>query len=631
MIKKLVLLISFITLILSINPLAFAQKTFTNVAKAAGVDRFFQSIDPVWGDYDNDGDLDLYVTGGDHQNSVMVPDVFYRNNGDGTFTDVTAEAGFAKNKGDSRYAGFLDYDNDGFPDLYISNQIWEADFANFENQILLYRNKGDGTFTDVTEDAQLEPIDFSYAGGFADYNNDGFLDMYLTVSWWFNVLYQNDGDGVYKNVAKEAGVENVVGGQGDCGFNFTSGDYDGDGDMDIFLPGGGGLSLGPAVLYRNNGDGTFTNVAINAGIKDKSNGRNSLFFDYNNDGNLDIITVGGTSPLHLYRNNGDGTFKDVAWETKLSTASYEILTVGDYDNDGYMDVYLVGWGGPKVLFRNKGDGTFTNVTQEAGVSVGGGRTGGCTFGDYDNDGDLDLFVSNLDGFNELFRNEGNDNHWLHIICTGSIGEIPINVKRTNRDGVGARVILKAGNLSMIREINPGCSRGHSPLIAYFGLGQNATADSVEIRWPSGQITNLTNIPADQMIEVKEGKEGYTKIEVEPVKYKSVEPQEKITTTWGNLKRSELYQNYPNPSNPETWIPYQLESDAYVKIMIHDLSGQLIRTLNLGYKLNGAYLSKDKAAYWDGKNEDGEPVVSGIYFYSMYAGDFAATKKMLIVK
>jgi len=608
-----------------------AQTTFINVAKEAGVDAFFQSVAPVWGDYDNDGDLDLYVTGGDWVDNIMVADVLYRNNGDGTFTEATAEAGLGKSKGDSRHAGFLDYDNDGYLDLYVSNPVWDANFENFKGQVLLYHNKGDGTFAEVSEDAGIEILNwFSYAGGFADYNNDGFLDMYITANWDRNVLYQNNGDGTFTNVAEKAGVENFVGGQGDGGFNFTSGDYDNDGDMDIYLPGGGGLDLGPAVLYRNNGDGTFTDVAEKAGITDKSNGRGSAFFDYDNDGDLDLITVGGTTPLHLYRNNGDGTFIDVAWkEAKLIPSTFERLTVGDYDNDGYMDIYLMPWGRLRVLYHNNGDGTFKDVTQEAGVGGFATRSGGCAFGDYDNDGDLDLFASNLGGFNELFRNEGNDNNWLRIKCVGT---------RSNKDGVGARVKVQAGELSMIREINSGCSQGHNVLEAHFGLGQNAKADSVEIRWPSGPVVKegeevipgrtdvFHNVPANQFIVVKEGVGIVGMIEG-----KAVEPQGKVFITWGKVKSNRLYQNYPNPFNPETWIPFRLAKASDVTIRIYHQSGQLVRTLRLGYKEAGTYLEKSQAGYWDGRNETGEPVASGVYFYRLEAGNFSQTRKMTVLR
>ena len=595
------------------NQNAFAQQTvFKNVAKEAGVDAFLQSVAPVWGDYDNDYDLDLYVTGGNWAGSAMVSDILYRNNGDGTFTDVTEEAGLEKSNGDSKHAGFLDYDNDGYLDLYVSNPNWEA---NFKAQVLLYHNNGNGTFTEVSEKAGIEDLEnFSPAGGFADYDNDGFLDLYLTANWMSNVLYKNNGDGTFTNVAKKAGVENSVDGNGDGGFNFTSGDYDDDGDMDIYLPGGGGGVNGPAVLYRNNGDGTFTDVTKEAGLNAINRGRGSAFIDYDNDGDLDLITVGGTTPLHLYRNNGDGTFNDVAREAKLTTATFERLATGDYDNDGYVDVYLMPWGRTRMLYHNNGDGTFEDVTKEVGVAGQAIKSGGCAFGDYDNDGDLDLYASNLSGFNELFRNEGNDNHWLHIKAVGT---------KSNRDGVGARVKVQAGELSMIREINSGCSQGHNILAAHFGLGENSVANSIEVRWPSGRMDVMKDIPADQFIVIQEG--------VGIIKGTAVEPQGKLNTTWGEIKSNRLYQNYPNPFNPETWIPYQLAEDADVEVSIYSNSGELIRSLDIGHKPAGSYAAREEAVHWDGSNDSGEQVASGVYFYAIQAGNFTATKKMAVTR
>jgi len=624
LLKKLSLLILSSIVIFSYCSAVSAKTTFTNVAKAAGLRevRRSSSMAPVWGDYDNDGDLDIYVAHGNWAGWTMEGDVFFRNNGDGTFTDVTEEAGLDKNTGDNDHAGFLDYDNDGNLDLYVYNS------TDVDDRIALYHNNGDGTFTDVTEEAGtgLEPGHY-WSATFSDYNNDGHLDIYVTRVWNNpNIFFESNGDGTFTDQTDRAGI----GDSSSC-VNVISGDYDNDGDMDIYLANGGGNFTAPATFYRNNGDGTFTDVTEKAGVDCDKGGRCTAFFDYDNDGDLDIY-AGGGRPIRLYRNNGDGTFTDVAKEAGvLLIPAFERLTVGDYDNDGYMDIFVMPWNKSRILYHNNGDGTFTDVAKETGVQPAQGRVGGCAFADYDNDGDLDLYIANLGGYDALYRNEGNDNHWLHIKCTGSIGDIPVNVKRTNKDGVGARVIIQAGQLSMIREINPGCSRGYNPLIAYFGLGQNTTADSLEIRWPSGQVTTLANVPADQMIEVKEGVEGYKKIEVEPVKQIAVEPQGKLVTTWAKVKKNKLYQNYPNPFNPETWIPYQLAKSANVAIRIYTQSGQLVRTLKLGHKKEGIYQEKSQAAHWDGRNDVDEPVASGVYFYRFEAGDFCQIRKMTVVK
>ena len=596
---------------LALAPGQLDLPTFTDVTVEAGVGNIFhgQFTVPtvVWGDYDNDGNLDLYVT----QTGNAMEDVFCRNNGDGTFTDVTNGAGLGKNTGSS-LAGFLDYDNDGYTDLYTRHHI------NNESHILFYHNNGNGTFTDITEDTGIKVLPgVTYGGGFGDYNNDGFLDMYFTRLWRPNVFYQNNGDGTFTDVTNRAGLG--LGGAGGS-WNFTSGDYDNDGDLDIYLPGGTGDKAGPASLCGNNGDGTFTDMAKKAGVNDNRDGRCSAFFDYDNDGDLDLYTLSATgSTNRLYRNNGDGTFTDVAWEAGVFIPSNsERLTVGDYDNDGYMDIFVMPWNGARILYHNNGDGTFTDVAVEAGVNAQMGAAGGCAFADYDNDGDIDLYVANRNGLDALYRNEGNDNHWLHIKPIGT---------KSNRDGVGARVMVRAGELSMMREINPGCNRGHNVLTAHFGLGQNAKADDVEIRWPSGQVDVYKNIDANQRITVKEG-EGWRRGFVSEW---AVNPIDKVPTTLGKIRRFALLQNFPNPFNPETWIPFQLSKASEVRMRIYAQSGQLVRTLSLGHKEAGTYLEKSHAGYWDGRNEAGEPVASGIYFYQLEAGGFSQNRRMTVLK
>ena len=254
------------------------------------------------------------------------------------------------------------------------------------------------------------------------------------------------------------------------------------------------------------------------------------------------------------------------------------------------------------------------------------------FGDYDNDGDMDLYLTRAGDYNaavgpsdEFFRNEGNDNHWLHIKTVGT---------QSNRDGIGARVTVKAlnlspikvGNLSQIRDVVSEWSRSCPPV--QFGMGEHRFAETVEVQWPSGQVTILTDVPVDRMIEVTEGKEGYRVLHMA----QAVEPSDKLPSTWGGVKVSKLYQNYPNPFNPETWIPYQLGKDSSVVIRIHTPPGQLVRTLELGEKPAGLYTEKTKAAHWDGTNEAGEPAASGIYFYTIQtADDYTATKKMVIAR
>lgn len=606
MVKKTFLLISFSVAVLSFCLTTFARTTFTNVTKEAGLEGTpIQGSSPVWGDYDNDGDLDLYVAYSDWGFWTMGPDVFYRNNGNGTFTDVTKKAGLEKNKGACPHASFLDYDNDGYLDLYLCNS------TEVDDRILLYHNNGDGTFTDVTENAGINIDWFSWSSGFADYDNDGDLDIYITLGRKNNVFYENNGDGTFSDATDKAGL-----GDDSREANVASGDYDNDGDMDIYIANGIAANK-PTVLYHNNGDGTFTDVANKAGVNDNRSEHTVAFFDYDNDGDLDIYKVGGISPSYLYRNNGDGTFTDVANKAGVWLSNGERLTVADYDNDGYMDIFVMQWNKPRILYHNNGDGTFTDVAKEVGVNAQG-KAGGCAFADYDNDGNLDLYVANIGGTDALYRNNSNDNNWLHIKAIGI---------RSNKGGVGARVMVRAGELSMIREINPGCSRGYNVLTAYFGLGQNTKAESVEIRWPSGQVDVYNSINANQRITVKEGvswRRGF-------VGEGAVRKMGRIPTTFGEIKRSALLQNFPNPFNPETWIPYQLAEPVEVTIRIYSQSGQLVRTLRLGHKKAGIYLSKSHTGYWDGRNEASEFVASGVYFYQLEGGDFCQSRRMAVLK
>jgi len=492
---------------------------FTDIAVEKNMAKVDGGRGSAWGDYDNDGDLDIFAVGN------FAPHVLYRNNGDGTFTDVAAQAGVADPRGGWGCL-FADYDNDSDLDIYVTRNGW---FGAGENT--LYRNNGDGTFTDVTKESGVEDPETSFCAAFGDYDNDGYLDLYIADGVLGdgapNVLYHNNGDGTFTDVAAQAKVDH----RGKA-IGTAFGDYDKDGYLDIHVAN----VAQPNVLYHNNGDGTFTDVTEKAGMKlPITSGFVTFFLDYDNDEDLDIFisnfgsfqafiesqiageALQDSDRQMLYRNNGDGTFTDVTKDAGLYKSFGSMgANFGDIDNDGYLDIYLAN-GGPQMgrlepdaLFHNNGDGTFSDITDVAGIdSIGKGH--GATFGDYDGDGDLDIYVPVGGPFsgdqwpNRFYRNEGNSvakgetvvhNHWLVIKTVGV---------KSNRDGIGAKLTMTAGNLKLYAEVSGGCGFGSTnSLPVEFGLGNNNRAEIVKIQWPSGVVDTLVNVSANQIIKVTEG-------------------------------------------------------------------------------------------------------------------------------
>ena len=482
----------------------------TNIAAELGVDKVDGGRGSAWGDYDNDGDLDIFAVG------AYVPHALYRNNGDGTFTNVATQAGVADPRG-GWGSLFADYDNDGDLDLYVTRGGWSGAAEN-----TLYRNNGDSTFADVTKEAGVQDPQSSFCATFGDYDNDGYLDLYIADGvigdGGANVLYHNNGDGTFTNMALQAGVANRGRSLG-----VVFGDYDKDGHLDLHL-----VNFGQSnVLYHNNGDGTFTDVTESTGMKlPITDPFVTFFFDYDNDSDLDIFIsnsgsfhafiacqITGQAPQNsdrqvLYRNNGDGTFTDVTREAGLYKSFGAMgANFGDVDNDGYLDIYLA-TGAPQMgrlesdaLLRNNGDGTFSDMTHLVGVgNIGKGH--GVTFGDYDDDGDLDIYVPVGGAFvgdqwpNLFYRNQGNANQWLVIKTVGV---------KSNRDGIGAKVTVTAGNLKLYAEVSGGCGFGSTnSLPVEFGLGNHAKAEQVKIEWPSGHVDTLLNLNANQIIVTTEG-------------------------------------------------------------------------------------------------------------------------------
>jgi len=473
--------------------------TFTDVSVEAGFFGNNSSWAAAWGDYDNDGNADVMTLGHvqDLTNSISQ---LWHNNGDGTFTDVTIPAGLNPNNGDAHGAVWADFDKDGYLDLYISKGTPKADPNNYNE---LWRNNGDNTFTNVASSSRVTGRSHRNRGSYAiDYNLDSELDIFATSFDTPNLLYRNDGGLQFVDVAEEAGLL-----RGDIE-NRTAAwaDFDKDGFMDVLI-------TKSSVLFKNRGDGTFVDVTAAAGITSSVNAQSGAWGDYDNDGDLDLYVTmwDPTGPPilgTLYQNNGDGTFTDVTTASgAINTVAAIGTTWGDYDNDGLLDLYIVnrelGTTYPNRLFRNNGDGTFTDVALIAGVGAkpGIGRGSDASFVDYDNDGFLDLFVCNGAGSTVgpylLYRNNRNSNGWLKVVLIG---------QQSNRSGIGAKIVLRAGGRTQFREYTGQhyMSQNHIPV--HFGLGQATIIDSLDIQWPSGVRQRVRNIPVNQIITIKESAE-----------------------------------------------------------------------------------------------------------------------------
>ncbi|PYV92059.1 MAG: hypothetical protein DMG05_05630 [Acidobacteria bacterium] len=491
-----------------------------------------------WIDYNNDGLLDAYFVQSAETRLYKLRDplrsALYRNNGDGTFSDVTSEAGVGAEGlfGFGVAAG--DYDNDGFMDLYVVG--WDRS--------ILYHNNGDGTFRDVTAQAGVANRGhWGSSAAFFDYDKDSRLDLMVAnyVVWspdnnlycgehrpgyrsychpdnhqgQLPTLYHNNGDGTFTEVTKQAGMAGELG----KGLGLVAADFDNDGWTDVFQANDTMRNF----LFMNNRDGTFRDAAIIMGVGYSKDGRAEAGMgtdagDYDGDGWMDIYVTHLDHELdRLYHNNADGTFDDVTLESQIGNQPFLYSGFGmgfvDFDNDGALDIFVanghildnielfqheVTYAEPKLMFRNVGGGRFENVSSQLGSDFSRPRVSrGTALGDYDNDGDLDLLVSNNGQSPELLRNEGgNLNNWITLRLRGV---------QSNRDGIGARVKVVAGGLVRIMDAKGGTSyqSAHDPRI-HFGLGTREKVDLVQIRWPSGKIDELKNVSVNQFLYIKEG-------------------------------------------------------------------------------------------------------------------------------
>jgi len=539
--RKTALLLPLVAVIL------FAQEksngpVFTDVTKQAGIhfehclgDDEITSILEATGsgcaflDYDGDGLLDIYAVNGTYLEGISDPESrfkgmrttsrLYRNKGDGTFEDVTEKAGVAA----AGYGmGVLvgDYDNDGHPDIYVTNY----------GKNILYRNNGSGTFSDVTQKAGVACGQWTTGAIFVDYDKDGYLDLFvgnylefdpkyrlfyeadvypgpLSYPGQLSVLYHNNRDGTFTDVSEKAGIRKKGRAMG-----VLSADYDEDGWPDIFVANDAMQNY----LYHNNGNGTFTEVGVESGVAFGQHGNSVAsmggdFADFDNDGKLDLI-VPAMHYIGVFRNLGQGLFEEISVATGVARLCAQFWSWGgdllDYDNDGSQDILIVNGDGHRLsekqeqlLMKNvpgpNGQRVFNDVSRASGPYFDTRSVArGLATGDFDNDGDLDFFVLNIDQPSLLMRNDGgNRNNWIMLRLIGT---------KSNRDGIGAKVTVRAGDLTQVAEQLSATSylSQNDPRL-HFGLGQRSTVDEVIVRWPSGKVQTVKNAKINQLLTVVE--------------------------------------------------------------------------------------------------------------------------------
>jgi len=493
-------------------------------------------------DYDNDGWPDIFLVNGttlEGSSSGKGPtNHLYRNNHDGTFTDVTVNAGLADAPGWGQGVCVGDYDNDGWEDLYVT----------YYGRNRLYHNEH-GVFVEVGAKSGTAGSGKAWGSGcaFVDYDRDGLLDLFVANYVDFdlstapspgerasclwkgvpvmcgprglepakNTLYHNLGGGKFEDVTTKAHIDQTP---GHYSLGVSTFDFDNDGWPDIYVA----CDSTPSILYRNNHDGTFTDVAITAGAAYNEDGREqagmgATIGDYNGDGKLDIFKTNfSDDTATLYRNNGDGTFDDVTFAAGLGLHTQYLgwgTSFFDFDNDGWPDLLVVNghvypevdskhlgssYEEPRILYHNNGDATFTDISAEAGPGITTPLAGrGLAVGDLWNNGQLAAVISNMNQAPSLLVNQVHTtNHWIEIRTQGT---------KSNRDGIGARISVKAGSRTMVDEVRSGSSYiSNNDMRVHFGLGAVSHVDWVQIRWPSGLTERYANLSADTIHTLKEG-------------------------------------------------------------------------------------------------------------------------------
>ena len=478
------------------------QISFTQITNGAIINDLGSYTRAIWGDFNNDGLLDLFVSNYDNHGS----NVFYWGNGGGTFTKLT-QGDPVQDAAEHTGAAGADYDNDGYLDLVVS----AGGGSSNARRNLLYHNNADGTFSRVSGGVVTNQLGYFDACTWADYDNDGFIDLFVTNnglndSGGQNLLFHNEGDGTFSKVTASP-ITTDVG----VGYGAVWADYDNDGFMDLLVVNLQNNSR--SFLYHNNGNRSFTRILTNTIATDAWPGgaQAAAWGDYDNDGRLDLfVTDSNGTRNRLYHNNGNGAFTNVApaiapMVTGPGGGSACGAVWGDYDNDGYLDLFVTyAYGPSNAIYHNNGDGSFTQVLTGAPVNFSTSQFA-CfspTWADYDNDGFLDLFITRYPNAgtisNLLYHNDGNNNAWLKVKLVGTV---------SNRSAVGAKVRVQATiggkTFWQLRQIDTGGGWNVVPLVAHFGLGDATKVDTLRIEWPSGAVQEFQNVTPKQTLTITE--------------------------------------------------------------------------------------------------------------------------------
>lgn len=547
-----------------------------------------------WVDYDNDGYLDLFVSNGlegGQQNFL------YHNNHDGTFTKMTAGPlvnGHAPSDGSS----WADCDNDGDLDAVV--------VAWYDSTNAFFENNANGTFTQIFSGPVANDRGYSETCSWGDYDNDGYVDLYVSNSGSpgvggpkVNFLYRNNHDRTFTKITTGEIVTDAFYSRGASWV-----DYDNDGDLDMFVVNERGQNEN---LYRNmlkeTGTATFTKITTGSILNDGGNSMTASWGDVDNDGDLDVVVANGWpagSLSSFYLNNGDRTFTKVLNDTIAKTAGYHMGSAwGDFDNDGDLDLFVTTAYGPSAskneLFKNMEMENGTLSFQRIGtgdIANDLGWSYGCSWGDYDRDGDLDLFVAktlNENENNALYRNDNAiGNHWLEVRCVGVA---------SNRSGIGTKIRIKATinghQVWQLREVEGQSGYCGQNLDQHIGLGNASVIDSLRIEWPNGTLDVYTNVVTNRIVIAREGASPTSVND----KHGSVPTQ------------FELLQNFPNPFNPTTTIGFRVSSTGPVSLKVRDVLGREVTTL-----VNKSLLPGQYESVFDATN-----LSSGIYFYRLAVG------------